>query len=158
MKQSQRKLLMTLAMATILSGLLSACGSRGGVKTTYQGSAEEKKVAQRAEQRWAYLAAGEYDKAWEFFTPGHKRFEDKEAFNLRMRQKRVDWKKATVQEVNCDTENTACDVILKLDYVYHSPKPMVGDVAASTELEEKWVRLKNRWYYVQPGLKQKLLK
>ncbi len=139
--------------------LLTACGSTGGVKTTtYQGSAEEKKIAQRAEQRWAYLSTGEYDKAWEYFTPGHKRFESKEAFNLRMRQKRVDWKKGQVVDVDCDEEGVSCDVTVKLDYVYHSPKSMVGDVEASTEVEEKWVKLKNKWFYVQPGLKQKLLK
>jgi len=139
--------------------LLTACGSTGGVKTTtYQGTEAEKKIAKRAEQRWAYLSSGEYDKAWEYFTPGHKRFESKEAFDLRMRQKRVDWKGAKVVDVDCDETESGCDVTVVVEYIYHSPKPMVGDVEASTELEEKWIKLKNRWYYVQPGLKQKLLK
>ncbi|GEM_PF-534481 len=146
-------------LALVAAGLLlSACGSTGKVKSAYGGNAEETKVAHRAEQRWAYLSASEYDKAWAFFTPGHKRFEDKEAFALRMRQKRVDWKGGTVLAVDCDEDGLSCDVAVKVDYVYHSPKPMVGDVTASTELQEKWVKLKNKWYYVQPGLKQKLLK
>jgi len=77
---------------------------------------------------------------------------------LRMRQKRVDWKGAKVVDVDCDETESGCDVTVVVEYIYHSPKPMVGDVEASTELEEKWIKLKNRWYYVQPGLKQKLLK
>jgi uncharacterized protein YchJ len=146
-----------IIVATLMAGL-SGCGSTGKVKSTYQGSPAEKKIAQRAEQRWNLLSSGQYDKAWEYFTPGHKRFESKESFDLRMRQKRVDWKGAKVLEVNCDESESSCDVVVKVDYVYHSPKPMMGDVSASTELEEKWIKLKNQWYYVDPGLKQKLLK
>ncbi len=145
---------------TLVAGiaLLSACGSTGGTKTDYWGSPEEQKVAQRAEQRWALLSAGEYDKAWEFFTPGHKRFEDKAAFGLRMRQKRVEWQGAQVQVVDCVEDGSSCDVTIKIDYVYRSPRPMVGAIEATTELNEKWVKLKGKWYYLPSNLKQKLLK
>lgn len=132
-----RRVLLSL-LVTCAGAALTACATLGNQ------SAEEL-VSQRANQRWQYLVAGDFAKAYAFSTSGYRAVVTEQGFRGRVGSA-VTWVGAETINVTCSDE-IRCVARVRLDY-----KPIlrgrVGD-KYSTHLDETWLREDGQWWIFQ---------
>lgn len=119
--------------------LLGAC-------TTLQPPSPEERVAQRAQERWDHLIAGEFDAAYGYLSPAQRTTGSLEAYRRHLMLSRVEWKEASVLDVECGAE--ACTARIQLDMVVVQPLPRVPAFDASQTIDEQWVLVESEWWHV----------
>jgi len=135
----RRAAALAVAAATAASLLLlSGCASLG--------STPEDQVKALANQRWQYLIAGDFDKAYEMATPSYRQLRDVRYYRNKRGVTPVKWLAAEVIKAECvpAKEPTKCTVRIKLD-----SKPLVRtkfDGVLSTGMNETWVYENGRWW------------
>lgn len=122
----------------VTAALITACAA--GQPTQVQN------VEQRAQQRWDALLAGDFEKAYGFYSPGYRSSHSRVDFELAIRSHRVAWTAAKVQESQCDGD--ACTVMTKIGYRVGSPVPGVPKWESERRMEERWIRTQGQWWFV----------
>jgi len=135
-----RSAFMFLALLS-LSVLLSACAG-----STTKGGPDESSVEYRAQQRWAAMLAGDFDKAYVYYSPGYRSAETMFDLASRARARRVQWTSADYKDHSCQ-ENT-CTVKFIIGYKVLKPVPGLDEYEYSSPLEEKWVKTEGQWWYL----------
>lgn len=128
------KLKTLLCLSALLS--LAACQQKEDLPTS-------------VENRWAAVIAQEYDKAYDYFSPGYKAIEAPDAYKLRMAAAKlnVKWKSAAFGSQECSSEDV-CKVQVKITYEYSFPKRSLGGMEVNTEISENWIRTDGKWHLV----------
>ena len=109
-------------------------------------SKPEDQVKALANQRWQYLIAGDFDKAYEMATPGFRKIRNVRDYRVRKSAVPVKWLAAEVLRVACTpTEKpTKCVVRVKLDAEPIAPgAPKAG---LSSGIDETWLFEDGRWW------------
>jgi hypothetical protein len=109
-------------------------------------SKPEDQVKALANQRWQYLIAGDFDKAYDMATPGFRKIRDLRDYRVRKSAVPVKWLAAEALRVVCTpTEQpTKCVVRVKLD-----SEPMVPGApkaVLSSGIDETWLFEDGRWW------------
>lgn len=130
--------------------LFTACASTGGGK---EGPAADAKPEVLAQQRWDYLISGETEKAYDYMSAGARSTKPREVWAADMKRRPVHWTKAAVQKSECASE-TSCKVTVFIEYTAKLPMVAGGEVTSPAVLEEQWIAVDGRWYYVPSDLVQ----
>ncbi len=129
-----RPLLVT--MATVM--VLAACAT-----TTGGGSSS---VVDRAEKRWTALIAGDFQSAYDYYSPGFRSSRSLGDFELSMRLRKV--QVAGVEYVDHQCEAERCTVNFLARYKVASPVPGIEVWEGKSSLEERWIRTDGEWWFL----------
>ena len=110
-------------------------------------------IKERAVQRWDLLIAHQADKAWDFLSPGYRATKTRAQYNDEMNSRGIRWSKVGFGSQDC--EGDTCKVHLFVDYSMKMGGP-AGMVKSSAPLQETWVRVDGKWYYLPNPVQPKL--
>ena len=100
--------------------------------------------------RWQGIVENEYEKAYQYYSPGYKEIESLDGFKVRMSTAKLnmEWHKGTYQSETCATED-ACEVSVEVVYSYKFSKRSLGGVEnIPTKLKENWIKVDGKWFHV----------
>jgi len=123
-------------LATMLT-LVSACANT---------AKQDQDIKQRAQARWDALVAGDYDTAYNYYSPGYRSSTSRVDFEIAMRVRRVRWTSAEVLESSCTAD--VCSVETKLGYKVARPVPGISEWKNATDITERWVRTDGQWWFL----------
>ena len=109
--------------------------------------APEQVVRERAEQRWAALVGGDFDKAWTYTQPGYRAVVKQRDYYKQFGSG-GQWKSAQVNDATCQAER--CTVKIHLTTKVLVP-PFTGQQLIG-DFDEVWIREDGQWWFYQ-GLK-----
>jgi len=128
-----------LVLVTMLSALfLSACAS--------QVVELENDISVRAQNRWDALLAGDFETAYEYFSPGYRSTVSMIDFAVNVRTQRVRWTSAEYKDHSC-TEST-CTVRFNIGFTVAKPVVGLDKWDGNNITEEKWVKTNGQWWYL----------
>lgn len=125
--------------ALVVSLTLAACASVGA-------NSPEDRVRQRAGERWKYLIAGDFSRAYAYSSQAFQGIVPQDTFRARFGSA-VTWVGSEVVAVSCP-EATKCMANIRIDY-----KPIMGGRQAgayNTHVEETWLLEDGQWSVFQP--------
>jgi hypothetical protein len=105
----------------------------------------ENSIAERAQDRWEALLAGDYETAYAFYSPGYRSTKSVVDFAIGVRSRRVRWTSAEYMEHSC-LENS-CTVLFNVGFTVNRPVPGMKKFEGSNTVEEKWVKTEGQWWY-----------
>ncbi|VAW34918.1 hypothetical protein MNBD_GAMMA01-2179 [hydrothermal vent metagenome] len=108
---------------------------------------EKDKLDNRIIEFWNYKINNDFNKAYEFLSPGWRSSEDKESYVRRMSRSVVDWLGIKIKDKKC-SEKYLCVVVLEIEYEYHFKGTMAGKIRIPSDIRETWLMKDNIWYYV----------
>ena len=115
--------------------MLGACAAiEGGA-----GEDAAKVVSRRAQERWDLVAAGQMEKAYEYFSPASRTTLTLEAFRKRAGGKRW-WRSMRIEKVDCRPDT--CQVTMAVDYDLYEIKGLTRSV------DETWIKDAGTWWLV----------
>ncbi|MCK7594583.1 hypothetical protein [Pseudomarimonas salicorniae] len=130
-------------LATVLL-LLTACA--GGVR---KAATPEELIADRAAKRWEAVLAGDWSKAYTYFTPGYRKVVDAKSYEASALARNVKWTGARVTEVRCDAElPDRCVAFVSVDYQIIGGVRGVPELASTQLLRESWLKEDGNWYHL----------
>lgn len=113
------------------------------------GCQQAEDLATSATSRWTGIIEEDFERAYAYFSPGHKEIESLESFKLRIMTAKINLNWTAVEFVGQEcAEETVCEVTVKLDYSYNFTKRSLGGMDVQTEITENWIKLDDRWYFV----------
>jgi len=127
--------------------IASGCGS-GDDGARPESGAPQEQVRARAAERWSALVDRQFDKAYEYLTPGERQAVDAQSYAVRMATSAgtTEWVKADVRDVACETE--ICQVQVGLTYIYRGSISAMQGQEMQDVLQEKWILVNGAWWYV----------
>jgi hypothetical protein len=126
----------------LTAAILSACATGPGRVGNV--------IVERAQGRWEALLAGDFEKAYSYYSPGYRSGTSVFDFTFEIRSRRVIWTSAQYREHSC-VENS-CTVLFDVGYRVVQPVPGLDKWDGSDELEEKWVKTGGQWWYLPKKL------
>ena len=93
-------------------------------------------VKERAQARWDLMVQGEFDRAYEYFSPSSKAVMPASAFKSRI--KPGFWKAVKVEKVECSSADR-CEVKVNISYDYRGTR-------IETPHQETWIRDESNWW------------
>ena len=128
------RLLALLLTATFIT----ACATVPGTSDSF--------IAERAQDRWDALLAGDYETAYSFYSPGYRSGTSVFDFAFTIKSRRVLWTSAQYKEHNC-LENS-CTVLFDIGFRVNMPAPGLDKWDGSDVIKEKWVKTNGQWWYL----------
>ncbi len=111
---------------------------------------ESGKLENRVKAYWQHKINKEFDKAYEFTTPGYKKLISKEAFMLTLSTAKLEWKGMKIDKKQCEKPDLCVvRMLIKYKYKFHLGGFAKQDMEVETPLSEKWILSNNTWYVVQ---------
>jgi hypothetical protein len=102
---------------------------------------DEQVVAERAQERWNAVIAGDMDKAYQYISPAGRSTISLQGYKSKI--KPGFHKGARVVAVKCGTPEV-CDVELEVEYEFMGRR-------TKTPLPEKWVKQDGNWWFLLGG-------
>lgn len=140
-----KHLLTALAIA-----LLTGCAAtpEKTATATVPAAAETPEAALRARATayYASLIAGQYEEAYEFFTPGYRATWSPQA-HYQIHPPAGNYLSAEVLSVQCVSE-TACDVVTATRFRFGSKEQLVGGSEIPLDVTSRWLNVDGTWYFV----------
>lgn len=130
-----RALGLSLLALVFLAGCATTTGGGGG------GS-----LGKRAQERWDALLAGDFDTAYEYYSPGFRSSHSRGDFEVMMRLRKVQFTDAKYADQDC--EGDRCTVTFDVGYRIASPVPGLDTWESTQKLEETWVRTQGQWWFL----------
>jgi len=131
-----------LLLACMITGLLlSACASKVPVTQSTDFS-----IADRAQDRWEALLAGDFETAYSYYSPGYRSTMSVTDLAFEIRSRRVRWTSAQYKEHGC-LENS-CTVVFDMGFRVNKPVPGLNKWDGSETVEEKWVKTDGQWWFL----------
>ncbi len=128
-----------LSVSLVLSSaILGACAS---VVTAIPA---EKVVTDLANQRWKYLIASDYAKAYEYTAPSYRALVDFKTYEKQFAGGGVIWTDAKTSKVSCSQEK--CDVTVD---VTGTALAGTSKLTRTVPINEVWVLEKGQWWQFQ---------
>jgi hypothetical protein len=125
-------------MLWLLTAVLAGCAAFAPVPP-------EEAVKRRAQERWAALIAGEWDKAYDYMAPSFRALVERKRFANQFGGGAA-WEGAEVVGVACP-EPDRCIATIKMAF-----RPVLGvrrGEPMSTHFEETWLREEGQWWLYQ---------
>jgi hypothetical protein len=104
-------------------------------------------LAKRAEQRWADIVGGKWEQAYEHLTPGFRDVTTLDDYRLQLLSSKVIWRAAKTHSVECTTEER-CVVKIRIDFEIAGGMPGIPEVKSQQVLEEIWLKVDGKWYFL----------
>ena len=124
-----------LSILTLL-GTLIACVDK-----------EKNKLDNRVADYWKYKINKEFDKTYEFLSPGWKASEELNIYQQRMIASKVNWTEAKLNKKECEQVNF-CTVYSDIEYEFNLKASGNNLMKVPTIVSEKWILKDNTWYLV----------
>jgi len=99
----------------------------------------------RAQARWDHLVAGEYGKAWEYFTPGYRETAPVEQYVASIQRRPVKWEQAEVLSSDC--EKPRCEVVIDITYSLPRGRAGLDTVRLTRPISETWIFSDGQWWH-----------
>jgi hypothetical protein len=103
-------------------------------------------IAERAQDRWDALLAGEYEKAYAFYSPGYRSTTSVFDLALRTKSQRVQWVSAEYKDHSCD--DSVCTVNVLVGFKIVKPVKGMKVWESSSLVDEQWVKTEGQWWYL----------
>ncbi len=107
----------------------------------------EETVEERAQTRWDHLVERDFEPAWELYSPGFRQTTDRVEYAQDMRARPIRWHAAEVVGADCDGDQ--CKVTVSVTYQAVGASGPHRQMRMSRDLEEQWIRINERWWYVR---------
>lgn len=130
----------SLLAASVCTLLLVGCATQQVAPSVLS---PEERVAERANQRWQAVLAGDVEKAYSFVAPAYREIVDLQGFRATFGSAA---NRVAAQVVATSCEQEVCDVTVRVDFV--PPLRPRTDVI-NTHLNERWVLVDNEWWLHQ---------
>jgi len=133
-----RALTATLFTAAVLAGCASAPSAPETAATP------EAAIAQRAQARWDFLVAKNFDQAYTYITPAYRSLQTPQQYASRFGSGAA-WKSAQVEKVSCESAQR-CTATIKLEVVVLArgfTKPL------ESRMTETWLHDEGQWWFYQ---------
>lgn len=127
-----------VALAALAAVFLAACATTGG------GGGGD--VVKRAEARWDAVLAGDFESAYQYYSPGYRSSHSPGDFELSMRLRKVQFRDARYAEHACDGDR--CNLKIEVKYHVASPVPGLDKWDSKTTIDETWIRTQDEWWYL----------
>lgn len=107
-------------------------------------------LRQRVESRWQALAAGDFEAAYQFGTPGYRAVYTPLQFKYQFGSQ-IAWRVATVKDIRYDDDDAnVARVVVSVAYRYDEPeKKDYRALDGTATLNEVWLRKDEQWWYQQ---------
>jgi hypothetical protein len=129
--------------AALLAALLAAGLALAGC-AALQPKTPEEQVRQRAEERWATLIKGDFEKAWTYTQPAFRAIVKQAEYRKRFGAG-GQWRGAQVHDVSCEAER--CTARIRLTTRVTMPPFRNHDLTGA--FDETWIREDGNWWYYQ---------
>ena len=116
-------------VVAVVSGLLAACAM---VASKPAGEV----VKERSQARWDLMVKGDFDKAYEYFSPSSRATMSLASFKSRI--KPGFWKAVKVEKAECSSADR-CEVTVNINYDYRGMR-------IDTPHRETWIRDESNWW------------
>lgn len=113
---------------------------------TTSGGGSNSSVVKRADQRWDALLAGEFEKAYEYYSPGFRSSHSRGDFELTQRLRKVQYRDAEFVEQDCDSER--CTLSYRVRYHISSPLPGLENWDSHSIEKETWIKTQDEWWFL----------
>lgn len=123
--------------ALLLAALVSACATSPPAATD---------VRQRSQARWEAILAGDFDRAYDLYSPGYRSSHSRVDFAIEQRMRRVRWTSAEVQESSCEAD--VCSVVTRIGYQVAGAVPGLSQWNSKKDVKERWVRADGQWWFL----------
>lgn len=110
-----------------------------------QPASEPEPADERAKARWEHLIAGDYAKAWEYFTPGYRETAPVQQYVASIQRRPVQWQKAEVVSSSC--EDVRCEVVVNVTYSLPRASAGLDTVKPTRPVRETWILSEGSWWY-----------
>ncbi|MFK5855707.1 MAG: hypothetical protein QM503_06215 [Bacteroidota bacterium] len=109
---------------------------------------EKNKLDNRVIDFWHHKINKNFDKAYDFLSPGWKSNESKDSYQVRLKQSQIKWLSSKIKEKTC-SETYLCTVTLDIEYEFIFKGTMTGSkIVVPSQVTEKWLMKDNIWYFV----------
>ena len=132
---------MRLLQKTIIGVSLAVLAGCGGIA---EQQTPEERVADRAQERRMAMIDGDFEKAYEYLSPGYRANTSLNAWKGRFGGA-VNWTDAEVRSVECEDDD-ACTATVLLSYRVSMPQG--GDREGRRPFDEQWVRSEGEWWHL----------
>ncbi len=138
MKTTKKAGLAFLASALIL---LAGCATAPPVSDE---EASARIVEELAEARWQAIMERDFEKAYEFYSPGYRDTTGLREYDRDMSRRPFRYLSAEVQPAEC--EGDRCQVRVRVTYQAVGAPAGQHRVRLTQDLTETWVRLEDQWW------------
>jgi hypothetical protein len=128
-----------------ISCLLVFCGLALSACATSQ-TARDEIIAQRAQARWDAMLAGDFEKAYAYFSPGYRTTTSVTDLEISFRARRVQYTSARYTAHSC--EEAVCTVKMAVGYKVVRPVAGLQEWEGTSLIEERWVNSAGSWWYL----------
>jgi len=125
-----------LVILTALS-LLAGCGPSSQPAT--------ESVEERAQARWDYMVARDFQSAYEYYSPGYRETVSLANFSVDMANRPVVWVSAEVAEAECESQDR-CNLVAEVTYRVPGGPTGINEMRMTRKIEELWLRLEGEWW------------
>lgn len=108
---------------------------------------EKNTLDNRVMDYWSHKINRDFDKAYEFLSPGWKGKEDKDKYARRINKSVVNWLSINIKEKQC-SEAYLCTVISEIEYDYNFRGAVNEKMKVKSDIKERWIMKDNVWYHV----------
>lgn len=108
---------------------------------------EKGKLDNRVLEYWTAKINKNYEKAYEYLSPGWQKNESKQSFASRMGTSKANWLSASIDEKIC-SKSYLCEVKIKIKYEYEFQGAMSDTIEIESVVSENWIMKDNVWYNV----------
>lgn len=105
-------------------------------------STAENRLAERAEQRWHALIAGDFDQAYEYETPGYRSVYSMKAFQNRF-GRHIRWQDVTIQSVSVSDDMAEVQVMI----AFKTLTPEGRVIEGFQPVRERWQLVRGEWWF-----------
>lgn len=137
-----------LMVSALIALLLGACASVSPGK-----GKDTRPAAERAADRAGFFVAGQFDKAWEFTTPGYRATVPQKNYVEKSEVWPIKWLDASVVDSDCVADAMTCEVAIYVEFQTQIPMPHVGRLTMNHKLTETWLKIDDVWYFLPPDFR-----
>lgn len=126
--------------------LLAACAAAPEQPATGAAETPEAALRARVAAYYATLIAGQYQAAYEFFTPGYRATWSPQA-HYQIHPPAGKYLSAEVASVQCVSES-ACDVVTATRFRFGDKEQLIGGSEIPMDVTSRWLKVDGTWFFV----------
>ena len=109
-------------------------------------ASQEQKVLDRAQARWDAVIAGDFETAYDFYSPGYRSGTSLIDYIVEMRTRRVAYTSA--EYVSHECEEARCTVKFHVGFRIPAPVPGMTVFDSNQMIDDIWIRNDGKWWYL----------
>jgi len=105
----------------------------------------EEIVADRAQARWDAMVEGDFEKVWEFFSPGFRDQSSRSVFAVDYARRPMRWDSARVVSVDC--QDRRCETETEVSYTVTGGPGTLAGMQNTRSVDNVWIEIDGQWWY-----------